>query len=121
MRVSRARQRGRALEGKGGGGVEEARRSFSWLGVACTSIHAGSMNRLCLAACCWDESNTYESTRVVWVCKITFRRCLFLRTSGQVQRERAPQSEHQLNQPGETRATVGTGLRAKRATGLAGA
>ena len=71
-----------AIAGMGGrwpveGGSEGARSPFSWLGVACPPRHEGSMKALCLRCCC----SMSENIRVVWSCKIKFKRCLFIGTN----------------------------------------
>ena len=61
------------------GGLQGALSPLSWLGVACASRHEGSMSRLCLASWCASGYTMYEYIRVVSICKIRFKRCLFLR------------------------------------------
>ena len=61
------------------GGLQGARSPFWGLGVARASRHEGSMNGLCLASWCGSGCTMYEYIRVVMICKIIFKRCLFLR------------------------------------------
>ena len=60
------------------GGLDGGRPPFSWLGVACALGYEESMHGLCLASWCGAGYNMYESIRVVLVCEITFKWCLFL-------------------------------------------
>ena len=62
------------------GRLQGAWSPFSCLGFACASRHEGSMNGFCLASWCGSGCTMYEYVRVVSICKITFKRCLFCAT-----------------------------------------
>ena len=98
------------------GEVQRARSPFSCLGLACASRHEGSMNGFCLGSRCGSGYTIYEYIRVASICKIAFKRCLFLRRNCKSQEERL--SRAPTLSRWRTRATASTRLLGRRATGL---